>query len=110
MEENRGVIRNVIMMGLVLMVAFLSQQAYFGHAGKEVYEKGAAQGQGYWAQFREWVSVKVYPKANEEVAKRGEPLKQELEKQKDIAAKTIWEKIKYFFAEKFSVIFGTKVE
>lgn len=95
--EKKGIIINVLAVLVVLGIVFFSQQ------GPKTQKTGSNnQANGWWQQIQERFS--------NEAQSRGGELQQVVTQQKDIAAKTVWEKIKIYFAEKFSKFSGTKVE
>lgn len=97
--HEKGFIANIVIIIAILVVVFLSQQPSFKPAS-----------QSYWSKATDWFKASIYPRVSGEVVKRGEPLQQEINNQKNNAAQTLWENIKNYFAEKFSHFFGTKVQ
>ena len=110
MEEKRGVIINAVMIILILGLAFISQQHFFDSYGKNFFSWSGHQINSSWQAAGDWAKATIYPRAQKEVEERGETLKEEVGKQKDAAAKSVWENIKNFFAEKFSNFSGTNVQ
>ena len=90
----------------LLAIVFLGQQTYFQKFGPEVTKTGSQ----YLENGKNWFDANIYPRAANEAQKRGEEVKKEVAAQKDVAAQNLWEKIKSYFAEKFSNFSGTKVE
>lgn len=107
---GKGVIKNGIIIIVILALAFISQQHFFDSYGKNTLSFAGQQASLYWHKVGEWFSATIYPRVQKEAAERGQPLKEEVEKQKDNAVKIIWENVKNYFAEKFSKVSGTKVE
>lgn len=99
---NRGFIINILAIGVVLGIVFLSQGS--------VMRQTAADSESTTSRFlgnaRNWFLAQVYPRVS-----GGVDLAQDkITEQKDIAAENIWDKIKNYLAEKFSKYSGTKVE
>ncbi len=103
---NRGFIKNILAIAVLLTVVFFSQQPYLRDSGRSLY----SQCNQYLAKARDWVYVTIYPKVRSEAEKRGEVVSQEFEKQKNNFFQDIWEKIKNYFAKIFSKTFGTDVK
>lgn len=108
--NQKGFVQNIVIIAVVLVVVFLSQQPYFRPAGEKAYSQMKKQGESYGVQFNSWFNTNVYPKVGGQVASGGEVIKKEIETQKNNIAKNTWEKIKSYLAENFSKLFGTKVE
>ena len=110
MQKEKGFIQYVVILIIILVVVFFSQQPSFREVGKNVYSQVEAQVGLYWSKASDWVKVNVYPKVSSEVEKRGEAIKEEVNKQKDAAVKSIWDNIKNYFANIFSKTTGTSVQ
>jgi len=113
--QERGFIQNIVVINTIIVVmllvtVFLSQQAYFSPYGKTVYLKGMGEFNVYWLKLNYWANTNVYPKISGEVEKGGQVVTQEIVKQKNNIAHSIWENIKKYFAEKFSKYSGTQVQ
>ena len=108
--QSRGFVQNIVIIAVILILVFLSQQAYARLFVQKIYSQVNAAIQPYWLTFSGWVKITLYPKLSGEVATRGGAVTQELNAQKNIAAQSLWDKIKLFFAEKFSNFFGTPVK
>lgn len=102
--------KNIIIIAVILIVVFLSQQSSFEQYGGNLYILGTEKVGEYWLKGSDWFKTSVYPKASGGAETGKEIIEKEIVKQKDAAAKNIWEKIKNYFAGKFSNLFGTKVE
>lgn len=107
---QKGIVKNIIVIIILLTIVFLSQQAFTQPIGKQIFSQISEKTGGYVAKVGDWLKTKINPDINKEVQDRGEKAQEELIKQKDGAVKSIWGNIKNYFAEKFSKIFGTKVE
>lgn len=104
-------IKYIVLIAVVLILVFMSQQPYFSGIGKNTYIKETIkQVNIYWNKTTDWLMTKVYPKAGREVAERGELAKREIEKQKKNILQNIWETIENYFKKKFSEFFGTKIK
>ena len=113
--KNRRFIQNIVIIAVLLAIVFLSQQTYLRKIGNNLYFQNLypqlkEQVISYKNSITDWFKINIYPRVNREVAEKGEVVKEEISKQKDNIVKITWEKIKNYFAEKFSKVFGTKVE
>lgn len=102
--------KNIIIIAVILTVVFLSQQPSFARYGGDLYALGTQKAGQYWLEGKDWFKTAIYPGANRGVENGKDIIEKEIVKQKDVAAKNIWEKFKNYFAEKFSKMSGTKVE
>lgn len=109
--------KNGLALAIVLAVVFLSQKSpdnlpsdKVKKFGEELYFRGITIAKEYWAKSADWFMSNIYSRASKEAAERGGAVKEAVEKQKDNLARMSWKKIKNYFAEKFSKLFGTKVE
>lgn len=109
-KKRPGFVKHVIIIAVILTVVFLSQQPYFEKIGSNLYSKTAEKTGPYWEKTSNLFKASIYPKASGEAVERGGALKEEVEKQKNNAAKSVWGRVKNYLAEKFSKISGTKVE
>lgn len=100
--QNRGFIINILAIGVVLGILFLSQRSYY--ATKSVADSAGPE--TFLTRTQDWFFAQVYPKVSGGVGLAQDKITE----QKDMAAKNIWENIKHYFAQKFSKYSGTKVE
>ncbi len=111
--DTKAFFKNLAIIAIIFVVLFLSQLPYFrqrGNGSNGTYSQGIAQLNSYWLKANDWVKAYLGPKVSREVAKDKVTATQEFTKQKDYLVQNIWEKIKNYFAQKFSAIFGTKVK
>ncbi len=113
-ESGAGFIQilviNVIILAILLATVFLSQQAYFAPYGKTLYVKGVGQFNVYWLKLNYWADTNLYPRLSGEAGKGGQLITQEITKQKNSIAQSVWENIKNYLAQKFSKLSGTEVK
>ncbi|KKQ22317.1 MAG: hypothetical protein A3G45_00625 [Candidatus Staskawiczbacteria bacterium RIFCSPLOWO2_12_FULL_37_15] len=107
-KNEKGFAKNVVIIIAILVVVFLSQQPYFRGYGKDIYNKAESQIALYWSRASDWVKADVYPRIGGEVAKRGEAIKEEVDKGKNNIAQNIWDKIENYFAGLFSKSTGAQ--
>lgn len=105
--EKKGIIINILAVLVVLGIVFLSQIKVSTNSPAA---SESANSENVLTKAQDWVKNNIYPKAAMEAEKKGEELQEAVLQQKDIVAKSLWEKIKIYLAEKFSNLFGTKVE
>ncbi|MEK7562527.1 MAG: hypothetical protein AAB509_02525 [Patescibacteria group bacterium] len=97
--QKREFIKYIAIIIIILVIVFLSQQPYFRGYGKDIYGK-----------VDSWVRTNVYSKVSGEVEKRGEAIKEEVNKEKNAVAQNIWDKIKNYLASVFSKSTGAQVQ
>ncbi len=105
-NKERGFIVNILAIIVVLGIVFFSQQARYSNIG------GGLNGQISQLSTNaiNWFKSNIFPRISGEVTSRGEQVKQEIDKQKDMVAQSLWNKIKIIFQEKFNEIFKTNVK
>jgi hypothetical protein len=92
MQQEKGYIKYLVIVSVLLGMVFLSQQLYAREFGQNLLSKASAAVSGYWAKGSNWVSDKVYSKVSEEVQKRGEIIKEEANLEKEKISENILEK------------------
>jgi hypothetical protein len=105
MENIGRLIKYLIIITIILVVAFLSQQPYFRPKTGTVQQNRAS-----WSILTDWFSSNIYPRVSTEVAKRGAEAKEEVAKQKNVAVQGIFEQIKNYLAAQFLKFSGTEVK
>ena len=111
MHMKKGdLVKNIIIIAVILVAVFLSQQPYFKKNSKNLFSQATKQINVYLVKTGDWLKAHIYPKVSGEVAKGGAVAQEEIKKQKNNILQNIWENIKNYFAEKFSKTFGTKVK
>lgn len=107
---NKSSIINIVVIAVILMVVFASQQPRFKQVGKNVSSRVMAKVDVYWQKGNDWFNHTVYPKINSELEKRGVELKEGVNNQKNNFLQNAWESIKNYFAKNFSKFFGVEVK
>ena len=92
MQQEKGFTKYIVIVAVLLGIVFLSQQSYAREFGKDLLSKASAAVSGYWAKGANWASDKVYSKVSEEVQKRGEIIKDEVNSEKEKISKNVLEK------------------
>jgi len=105
-----GVIKYVLAIAVVLALVFLSQQTQYRQIGKNLFEKVESWVSPAAQKAYNWASENVFSKIGQNVQSGGEAIKNAAEEQKNNLMQGVWEKIKNYFAEKFSNATGTKVK
>ncbi len=105
------IVRNLIIIGSILAIAFLSQQPWLDGVTQTyvfpvVKKGGDLLSNSFLGKTGNWVSSKL----TNEAAKRGEVAKQELSTQKDNAVNNTLDSTKKFIAEKTLQALGVKPE
>ena len=100
MNKEKGIIKYIVIIIIILAAVVLSQLSYFSKMGKDLFS-GASDKYGasdsYWAKGANWVKDNIFSKISGEVQKRGDKVKEEFTGQKEKATETIGEKIKNYF-------------
>lgn len=99
------IITNLIIIGSILGTALLSQHSFFSSNANNFEFPLLKTGSGYFSDFSinktvDWLKSKVYPNISQEVKKREEMVKEEINQQKDKIAQSSWEATKIYLAEK----------
>lgn len=108
--NEKGFIKNIVIIIVLLAVVFLSQQPYFNEAGKKLYFQTEAQVKDYWEKAGDWFRSNIYPRVSGEVEQKSAIVQEEITKQKNNFVQNIWENIKNYFANIFSKTTGTPVQ
>ena len=108
--KERGFIKNIVIIVALIVVVFLSQQAYFNEFGRKLYSQAEAQTKVYWTKVADWLKNNVYARVSGEVEQKSVVIQEEITKQKDNLVKNVWGNIKNYFANIFSKTTGTFVQ
>jgi len=92
MQQEKGFVKYIVIVVVLLGAVFLSQQPFAREFGKNLLSKVSGAVSGYWAKGSNWATDKVYSKVNEEVEKRGEIIKDEIKTEKEKISENILEK------------------
>jgi len=65
--EGKSFIKYIVIIIVILLAVFLSQQAYSGRVGKTLISDATNQAGAYFAKGSDWVVSKIYPKISGEV-------------------------------------------
>lgn len=98
MQQEKGSIKYFIIIIIILLVAFLSQQTYSRGAGKTVISATANQIGSYLAKGSDWAISNIYPKISGEVQKRGDIIKTEINQEKQKISENILDRAKNYFS------------
>ncbi len=109
-NKSGGFIQNIVLVVVLLAIVFLSQSPSFKPVAQNAYNQASKNVGPYVQKGQSWFAATIYPRVSQEVASRGEAVKQEVTTQKNNAAQNIWENFKNYFAEKFSKFSGTNVK
>ena len=109
--NEKGYIVNIIAIAVVLTVVFFSQQQYLKPNESALFLQAKNQTSNYiTAKLQNSFLAKLYKNLSAQALKRGASVTEVIENQKNVAAQSIWGKIKNYLAGKFSKTFGVKVE
>ncbi len=98
-------IKYLVIIIVILVVIFLSQQAYFREFGKTFISNATNQANAYLAKGSNWLMSAIYPKISGEVQKRGDIINKEINKEKEKVSENIGTKIKNYFSGISDAIF-----
>jgi len=108
--NQSGFIKNIVIIAIILIVVFLSQNKQFSPIAQNLYKKADGIVRPYYLKSENWLRANIYSRFGGEVEKGLNEAKKEIVNQKDNLAENIWGKLKNYLAEKFSKISGTEVE
>ena len=108
--NEKGFVKNIVIIVVLLIVVFLSQQPYFNKIGKDIYSQAEPQIKAYWSKTADWFKNNIYTRVSGEVENKSSVIQQEIEKQKNNIVQNTWEKIKDYFANIFTKFSGTSVK
>lgn len=96
--EQEGFIKYIVIIAVILLVAFLSHQAYSWGTGKTFISGATDQASVYLSKGSNWVTSQIYSKISGEVQKRGDIIKTEINQEKEKISENILEKTKNYFS------------
>ena len=96
--DTKPFIKYIVIIIIILLVAFLSQKAYFWGNEKTFVSEATNQVSAYLAKGSNWVTSKIYPKVTGEVQNRGAIIKTEINQEKEKVSENIGEKISNYFS------------
>lgn len=98
--NEKGFAKYIVIIIVILFVVFLSQEGRFSGEGKTfTFVNGVVdQAQAFVAKGSGWVMDKVFPNIAGEVQKRGEMVKDGVEKEKEKISESATEKVKNYFS------------
>ncbi len=95
---QKKIIFSIIAIIIVLVVVFLSQQAYFRGIGKTLISDATNQAKAYLAKSSGWAMSKIYPTISQDVQNRGDMIKNEVNQEKNKVSENIGTKIGNYFS------------
>ncbi len=108
MDENGGFTKYIVIVAIILVVVFMSQQPQFRVIGQKAYQKATQA--TYWTKAEDWIKNSLWLKVSGEAANIKASTTQEITKQKNNLVENLWEQLKSYFAAKLSNMFGTPVK
>jgi len=108
--KEKGFAVNIVIIIVLVVIVFLSQQPYFRKYGENFYLQAKTQVMSYWAQATDWFMNNVYSRVSGGVEQKKAEIQEEVAKQKNNIVQNVWEKIKNYFADIFSKTTGTTVQ
>ena len=98
MEKEKGFIKYIIIIAVIIGFVFLSQQAFSRGFGKNLVSDATDQAKAYVAKGSNWVVSNVYSKIAGEVQNRGDVIKNEINKEKGKITENILQKAENYFS------------
>jgi hypothetical protein len=98
MQNEKGFIKYIVIIIVILAIVFLSQQAISRGFGNNLISDATSQAQAYLAKGANWASSQIFPKISGEVQKRGEIIKNEVNQEKQKVSDNIGKKIENYFS------------
>ena len=98
MQQEKGFIKYIIIIAVIIVFVFLSQQAFSRGFIKPLVSDATDQVGAYVAKGSNWVASKVYPKIAGEVQSRGDAIKNEVNAEKEKVSENILQKVGNYFA------------
>ena len=96
--ERKTFIKYIVIIVVILVIVFLSQQIYFKGIEKNFIFDAANQASVYMAKGSSWALSAIYPKISGEVQKRGDMIKTEINQEKNKISENILNKTKNYFS------------
>jgi len=103
-------IKNTLVIVIILVIVFLSQQPYFKNIGRIFIIKGTKQTSEYLAKTGDWSKANIFTQIGGEGKLFWSSATAEITKQKNNFVEMVWENFKNYFAGYFSKTFGTAVK
>ena len=98
MQQEKGFIKYIVIIAVILVLVFLSQQAYTKATGKTLISAAMDQVGSYTTKGSNWIMSNIYPKITGEVQKRGEIIQNEVNQEKEKVSENIGKKIQNYFS------------
>lgn len=98
MQQEKGFIKYIAIIAVILVVVFLSQQAYSKGIGGTLVSDATDKAKAYLAEGSNWAMSNIYPKISGEVQKRGEAIKSDVNQEKNKVSENIGQKISNYFS------------
>ena len=95
---NKKLIFYIILIIVLLVLAFMSQQVISREIGKNFISNASDYMGAYLAKGSDWITSIIYPKISEEVQKRGDTIKNEIDQTKQKVTEDIPKKIENYFS------------
>lgn len=95
---EKKIIFSVIVVVIILVGVFFSQQAYSRGVGKNLISDATSQAKTVLAQGTNWAMSNIYPKITGEVKARGDIIKKEVGQEQKKVSENIGQKISDYFS------------
>lgn len=104
-------LKNIILIILILVIVFLSQEPFFQAAGKDIiYGKVGNTVGVYYLKAEDFVKKEVISRIKGEVEKRENIAKEEIGKETEKISGNVLQRIKDYFLSLFNKVFSQKKE
>lgn len=110
MTNQKGFLKNIVIIIILVALVFFSQQPNFRKYGEEIYSKVKPQITAFWTKVTDWFENTIYSRVSGEVEQKSKVVGEEINKQKNNIVQNIWERTKTYFANIFTKVSGTPVQ
>ena len=109
-NSERGFIQNIVLIAVIVITVFLSQQPYVKDFAKNIYSPLAKQVNSYLPKISNQFFASIYLKVGGEASSIQLSAQKEITAQKNNAVQNAWDNFKNYFAGKFNKTFDTQVK
>ena len=95
---EKKVLISLVVVIIILVGVFMSQQAYSRGVGKTLISDATSQAKTVLSQGTNWAMANIYPKITGEVQARGDIIKKEVGSEQKKVSETIGQKISNYFS------------
>ncbi len=98
-------LKNIILIGFIILIVVLSQQPYFKKWGRIIYQKITQWVMIFWQKTIDFIKKHILTKFISETEKRQQIAKEELKEQLKKLVTNVWDRVKNYILELFKKLF-----